>query len=323
MIYLIYGVQNVMINNRIKKIVKERLPFTDALNYVNFDLDNATLEEALNEASYLPLGYDNKLVVIKNCYFLKSQTRGKNKNDSTKDSALLYRYLKKDNRECDLILVYPDVDLNLNSDLFKLIQEKGKIFKLTVEKNDWYPYVYRYFTESLKIKIDRDAIEELIVRVKGDLNIFVNEAQKLALLTDHVRYEDVVNIVSRPLEDNLFNLFNYLMNNDSTSALKLLDDLYFDGVEPVNLISMLANQFRVLLEIIYLCTKKMSNTEIATELKINEVRVKILKRYLYTMSLSSLMNTLDELYWIDYKIKSGQVDRFIAFKMFVINFKTK
>lgn len=324
MIYLLYGDQNVMINNRLKKIVKERLPFQDALNYITFDLDNSDIKQAIDEACYLPLGYDHKVVVIKNCNFLRKtalKTRNKN-NDSNQDLSLLIKYLKKDNNQCDLILIYQGSDINLSSDIYKIISEKGQVKQLlSIERKDWNTYIYRYFVESLKIQIDRDAIEELANRVKGDLNIFVNEANKLSLYTDHVRYEDVVKLVTRPLEDNAFSIFNYLLDKNINDALILLDDLFFDNVEPVTLISMLANQFRLLLEIIHLArNNNLNNAQIAEELKIKEVRVKILKKYLFTISINQIMDVLDNLYFLDYKIKSGQVDRFFAFKMFVINF---
>ena len=219
-------------------------------------------------------------------------------------------------------MIYQGSDINLSSDIYKIISEKGQVKQLlSIERKDWNTYIYRYFVESLKIQIDRDAIEELANRVKGDLNIFVNEANKLSLYTDHVRYEDVVKLVTRPLEDNAFSIFNYLLDKNINDALILLDDLFFDNVEPVTLISMLANQFRLLLEIIHLArNNNLNNAQIAEELKIKEVRVKILKKYLFTISINQIMDVLDNLYFLDYKIKSGQVDRFFAFKMFVINF---
>ncbi len=325
MLYLIYGQQSVMISNRLKKIVAERLEFKDELNYITYDLDNASLFDALNDACYLPLGYDHKIVVIKNCYFLKKSTGRVNKKNLNSDVSLLFKYIKNDDLSTDLILIYNDTDIDTNSDIYNLIATKGKVFQLiNIDKKDWNTYIYKYFNQSLHIQIDRDAIEELSNRVKGDLNIFLNEANKLSLYTDHVTYDDVCKLVNKPLEDNLYDLFNLLMSNKNSEALKLADDLFFNNEEPVRLISMLANQFRLLLNIIYLSNAGLSNSDIATTLGIrNEIRVKILKKYLFTLSLNQLMDVLDELYQLDFKIKSGQIDRFVAFKMFITNFKTK
>ena len=83
----------------------------------------------------------------------------------------------------------------------------------------------------------------------------------------------------------------------------------------------LSNQFRLLYQIVYLAKSGYTNEEIAKELGIKEGRVYVLKKYMYAMSLKEILSTLDNLYELDYNIKSGQVDRIFAFEMFLINFK--
>lgn len=65
----------------------------------------------------------------------------------------------------------------------------------------------------------------------------------------------------------------------------------------------------------------MNNDEIANELAIKPIRVQILKRQTYAMSEKNIHKTLDDLFQLDLQIKSGQVDRFYAFELFLINFK--
>lgn len=48
-----------------------------------------------------------------------------------------------------------------------------------------------------------------------------------------------------------------------------------------------------------------------------------MKRNAYTISMEDLQNTLDDLQDLDIKIKSGLVDRFYAFELFLIKFKVK
>lgn len=323
MIYLIYGQQSVMIKNRLNKIVKERLDFVDAMNFVKFDMNYALIQDVILEASYMPLGYEHKLIVAEDCYFLK-KIKGKNKNDDKQDFASLISFLKQPNENCDLVLTLNDESVDEKSDLYKLIAEKGKIFQLlSVGKNDWNTYIYKYFNETLHIKIDNDAIVELANRINGDLNIFLNEANKLSLYDSHITYDDVCRLVSKPLDENAFEIFNHLMNKKNDEAIKIFKNLLVDGVEPVTLISMLGNQFRLLWQIAFLHKSSLTSQEIADKLKIKEVRVRILKKYMYMMTLDDLLETLDRLYNLDYQIKSGQIDRFIGFELFLINFQIK
>ena len=83
---------------------------------------------------------------------------------------------------------------------------------------------------------------------------------------------------------------------------------------------MLANQFRLLNQVAYLSKRGFSSADIAKELNINSYRAQILKKQVYILSENLIYKTLEDLYQLDLQIKSGQVDLFYAFDMFLINF---
>ena len=64
----------------------------------------------------------------------------------------------------------------------------------------------------------------------------------------------------------------------------------------------------------------MSDEEIAKELGIKPIRVSIIKKNIFSISDKILRKTLDDLFTLDSNIKSGTIDRFYAFEMFLINF---
>ena len=82
---------------------------------------------------------------------------------------------------------------------------------------------------------------------------------------------------------------------------------------------MLANQFRLFNQVTYLARNNRSNDEIAKELKMNPKRVEIFKRKMFYLSNKRVNEVLEQLFQLDYKIKSGLVDRFYAFELFLIN----
>ena len=64
----------------------------------------------------------------------------------------------------------------------------------------------------------------------------------------------------------------------------------------------------------------MKNTEVASLLNIKDTRASILMRQSYNIDDIKIQNTLEELYQLDLQIKSGQVDRYYAFELFLIKF---
>lgn len=321
MIYLIYGNQSATIKNKIRSIVKNNLIEKDDLNFVNFDGSLTPIQECIDEANYIPLGYDHKIVNIQNAYFLlKSKPKTKIETEQLYD--VFVQYLKSPNEDCDLILSVVSLDVDKKSEYFKLIEEKGKIFEIAdPDEKQWNSYVRMYCLDKKGLNIDNDALNELAVRTACDVALFQNNVLKLSLYTDHITYDDVCLMVTKPLEENAFLLFNYLIDGRTNDALSLYEDLRTNNVEPVTLISMLANQFRLLGQISFLSSKGFTNDEIALELKIKVIRVKILKRSVSRISLETIDNTLVDLFNLDLKIKNGLVDRFYAFELFLINFK--
>ena len=325
MVHLIYSNQSSEIKKVVKAIAKQSLPERDDMNFVRYDGNNTLIQEIIDDANYVPLGYDKKVVAVDNCYFLM-KPKPRNKIESDQDYKTLISYIKNPNPDCDLILTVPTAEVDKNGELFKLIEANAKVTIINDPTiKEWNEYVRKvvneYITKNPGSRIDTDAMMELIDRTAGDIPLLRNSIIKLFLYTNHVRYEDVLLLVTRPLEDNTFQIFNYLLDGENDKAVGLFRDLQVSNVEPVTLISMLGNQFRLLNQVVFLSKKSFTNDEIANELKIKPIRVQILKKKTFNMSEKAIHKALDDLFNLDLQIKSGLVDRFYAFELFLINFK--
>ena len=324
MVYLIAGKQNIRLKSQMKSIVKKSIKEIDMMNFVKFDASGTLVQEIVDEANYLPLGYDNKAVIVDNCYFLLKE-KGKNKIESDQDYDKLINYINHPDETADLIFLVntSDSDIDSKNKIYQAIEQNGQIITLNEPKeNEWQQVVAHYFKEKWPgTIIDSDAIYELARRTEGDYASLFNNGSKLALYTNHIRFEDVTLMVTRPLEENAFLLFNYLIDDKNIEAVSLYRDLKSANVEPVTLIGMIANQFRLLNRVSYLAKKGMNQDEIAKELGINPIRAKILRKNTFVVSQKRINQTLEELYQLDLQIKSGLVDRYYSFELFLINFK--
>ena len=324
MIYLISGKQNIRLKSQMKSIVKKSLGEIDAINFVKHDATYTLVQEIVDDANYLPLGYDHKAVVVDNPYFLLKE-KGRNKIESDQNYQELIDYINHPDESCDLIFLVntSDSEIDKKSEIYQAIEKNGQIITLTEPKeNEWHQVVAHYFKEKWpNTTIDNDAIQELARRTEGDYASLFNNGSKLALYTDHIRFDDVTLMVTRPLEENAFLLFNYLIDNKNMEAVSLYRDLKSSNVEPVTLISMIANQFRLLNRVSYLAKHGYDNDAIAQELAINPIRAKILRKNSMVISQKGINQTLEDLYQLDLNIKSGLVDRFYSFELFLINFK--
>ena len=324
--YFLFGNQRDSINSFIKSIAKKTLGEVDDMNFIKYDATETLVQDIVYEADSMSLGCDKKVVAVTNCYWMQKR-KPRNKIESEQDYKALIEYLKSPNPDCELVLSLPVAEVDKNSELGKTIFACCEIREASEpDPKTWKEYVQKQFQkaaqENPNLKIDRDALEELANRTEGDVSGFRNSLAKLVLYTDHIRFEDVCLMVTRPLEDNSYQIFNFLISDKNAEAVRLFRDLKVSNVEPVTLISMLAGQFRLLNQVAFLAKKGLSNDEMGKELGIKPIRAQILKRNTYSMTEKAIHRTLDQLFNLDLQIKSGQVnDRYYAFELFLINFK--
>ena len=69
-----------------------------------------------------------------------------------------------------------------------------------------------------------------------------------------------------------------------------------------------------------LSSRGLDRQEIAKQLNANEWRVKITLGNVRRLSRRQIAHALDDLYYLDYQIKSGQINRFYGLELFLINF---
>ena len=315
MLYLLFGPQGMILEKQCKKIIKDNLEVIDDFHVIKFMADEVTIQDIVFEADQTSLTGERKAIIVYHPYFL-STSKTKEKIESLQDYKVLMEYLESPNTFTDLIFVLEADKLNERSEIVKLLKVKAKVIEAKeITKEEWPRFIQQYF-QKLNVSIDPDATNELALRVEGDAMRFVNEAKKLALYTDHITYDDIQTMIARPLEENAFLIYDCLLKKDKS----IYRDLLVEGSEPVQLVGMLANQFRLLSEVSYLSTQYSSNNEIARILGVHEYRVKLSRDHLRRITYKKILKKIDELYQLDLDIKSGVVDRFFAFEMFLIRF---
>ena len=312
--YILYGELYPMIRKHLNKILKDRLGETDDFNVTKIDFEESSIDEIAYEASSLPLGYDKKAVVVDNAIFLTKEV-------SESDEEKVMEILKKSTDDIDLIFILRSDKVNKNGKIFNYIKEHGQAFEfLNIEKEQWPLYIKKYF-KNKNVEITSEAVEELSNRVDGDLTRFINEAEKLCLYKNSITLADVALMVAKPLEDDAFQMSNALFRGDNGAAISIYRDLKLLGQKFVDaLIPMLASQFRFISEVCYLDSKGFEKEEIASELGVSPVRVKIALKNSRNISRRQISNALDKLYNLDMQIKSGQIDRSYGLELFLINF---
>lgn len=316
MMYLVFGEQELLINKMIDKLAKSELEVVDDFNLVVFDSYKTPLYEIVNDASTLPFMADKKVVVVKNSYFLTGEAP---KLDFEQSFNELEEYLDNENMGTVLIFSVIASKLDDRKSIVKKIKEKSKIYALdNINKKD-LPRVVRQMFDKQHINITTGALNEFISRCGEDMYLINSEIDKLSCYKEDIDIEDIELMVSKKLEDNVFEMIDAIFSKKLDKVFSIYYDLKINNNEPLTLISLIASQVRFMYQVMVLKDRGYSETNIANELSCHPYRVKLSLEKVYRLNKMDLTSLLEELSNLDIKIKSGEIDRFVGFELFLLN----
>jgi DNA polymerase-3 subunit delta len=314
MVYLIHGFQKPLVDKQVKDIVKQVLPDLNEFAINNYDLELTPLAAVLDDVMTIPFNSDKKIVIAKNAFFLTNKKEIKIENNYKE----LGEYLDNQNDFSVLIFVVYD-KLDSKSDVLKQLKKKATILEVDdIRKEDW-PRIVKKLFDNRNVSINADALSLFIGKVGNDLATIINEVDKLATYNPSIDLETIKTLVSSPLEDNIFNLTNALVDRDYSKALKVFKDLKIQSHEPIALLPVVANQMRFMYQVFYLNKQKMSERQIVDHLGAHPYRVTITLNKVRRVSEQALLGVNQQLAQLDKDIKSGLIDRFQGFELFIIN----
>ena len=314
MIYIVHGEQAIMIKQFVLQIVKDNLEEINEFNFINYDAYKTPLHEIVNDAETIPFMSNKKVVVVNNAYFLGNE---RPKLDFEQSFDELERYLDNQVKDTVLIFTYQSKGLK-DSKIMKKIKSKASIKSVTsLNEKDLHTLVKNMFKER-KTNISYEALSELIRRVGNDLIGLSNEVEKLSAYKNDLNLEDINLLVSKKLDDNVFEMIDYLFQRKLDKVFEIYSDLKLMGSEPITLIALVASQVRFLYQLGVLSNKGYSEAKIASELKVHPYRVKLGLKKLKDTNKKRLEAMLLGLSDLDYNIKTGVVDRFIGFELFLV-----
>ena len=300
----------VKLNQYTKDVIEEK----DEFNYNVFDFEENSFEEIVDALQTPSFSSLKKVVVCKNPYFIKDS---KVKLPFTNDIKTLEEYINNENPDSEWIIICPKKYFSGKSKFINMISKLGEVENLLFEDENEFISYGNSLIEATKINIDSKAKEILFERCAGDVCKLEREIAKLAIFNDKIDVDIITKMVSRPLEDDVFELSNALLNKDHKRIMKLYSDLKLLKMEPINLIALLANQFRLIMQVLILKKENKKEADIATILQVHPYRVKMAIKHGYTYSLNDVKKILVELATLDAKIKTGEADRYVDFELFL------
>ncbi|MBR1717784.1 MAG: DNA polymerase III subunit delta [Bacilli bacterium] len=308
MIYLLYGIEEYLIKKELDKI-KSHFDINDISFY---DMDNIKLNDIVDDANSMSLFSTSRLIIIDNSYIFTTLSK---KRDDIK---YLENYINNPNKNTTLVFIINSETLDNRKKIVSLIKEKGNVIEFN-SNFDINSIVKEMFGN---YQIDSNDIRFLISRVGNNLNLLNQEINKIKTYKCDdlkINRNDIINLTHKTVDIDIFHLIENIILNNKDKALESYYEMIKVGEEPIKIIVMLSNQFRLMYQV-----KKLS-------LKRNNISdmMKILGQKKYTIEKALeksrkynediILKKLYQLADLDIKIKSGMINKNIALELFILD----
>lgn len=308
-IYLIESPSRVLLEQEVDKVLgasKNRIIYNA--------LDN-TIENILSEASYVSMFEEMKYLVVKNANFFGTQKL------KEEEEAQLLKYFEQPYPLCTIIFTtYEAVDQRKK--ITKMVKEQYHYNKIIPPKGlELYNSVANMLIEK-KYLAEKDTINYIINACLNNYDLICCEIAKIDLFYEKptkIKLETIRNIVSKTLTDNNFKFVDAVMDKDLKKAFGLLEELMTLKIEPLSLINLLAREYRNMYEIKQMIKQKQNRTEIKEKLHLQDWQLDKTQKNAMNYHEDDLKDYLIRLEKLDYQIKSGQIDKLVGLKMFLID----
>ncbi len=277
-------------------------------NVITFNLQENTMDEVLEEASYLSMFNDDKCLVVKNAsLFGTSKETNKNKEDSEK----LLKYLEHENKNTKLIFLL-NGKVDNKKKIVNLLKQNNHLFIYpSISKTEMKNELLKIVKEN-KYTIEDNTLWYIVNNSNGSFDLAINELNKIMLYYSKptlINYVDVTHLMAKTISENNFKLVDSIIAKDLSNALMYLNESKIFKVEPSVIISLLYREFKLMLQTILYEEEKYSYSDILGELKLADWQMQKIKNNLRMYKKWEIEEEIVKLGQIDYDYKSGNREK--------------
>ncbi len=277
---------------------------------VVYNLNDEGVYALVDELSTVSLFEDTKFVVAKGGEYLLG------KDDAAMKE--LYKVMNQQSSSNVLVITFLGT-YHLQDETFQKLRRFSSFFEIKSDPQQWDKYILETFQKE-GYQIDSDAIQLLTSYTESLSHLRCYMDQLFAFKYDEksVSSEDILKIVTRPLDDNIYALIEAVLANDKKLMLKGYQDMKLRSMQASTLISLLLNKFQEMYNVFLLLKSGWNQASISELFNISSGRAYYMIKNAKAYSLERIDKHLKELNELDFKIKTGKINADLGVEMYFL-----
>ena len=288
------------------------------LNFAYFDMKEVVYKDVELELVSLPFFADEKIVILD--HFVDITTA--KKRFLTDDELKLFEEYFDNPSPTTKLIIFAEGKLDSKRRLVKLLKRDAKVFDAVEAKEQELRQYFQKWSQKQGLQFTKNSFENLLIKSGFQFS----EIQKNLLFLQSykadsiIEEEDIVNAIPKTLQDNIFDLTQFILTKKMDQARDLVRDLTLQGEDEIKLIAVMLGQFRTFTQVKILAESGQTESQIASSLgsffgrNPNPYQIKFALRDARGLSLSFLKQAISYLIETDYQIKTGLYEKGFLFE---------
>lgn len=316
LVYLFTGTSEVFIKNRMNRIIQgyNKQKYT----IIKYDMETTPISTILNDAITVPLLEDLKIIILKNPLLLS-----KEKEEFSADTKEFIKYVKNPSESTVLMIDATNIKLNASNEVYKQLKNFSYIIHYDdsqeIELKGWLIRTLAMH----HIEIKEEALNLFMLYLNNNQIRMEQEIEKLISYVgqgEQITANDVKLLVDKDLSNEIFNLIRAIVDHNRPQVASIYQNLIQNTKDTMAILSMVNATFVDLLSVAKLLKVGHSQNDIAKFYGISPGRAYYMVKNAKSFQMEDLENYIKKMSLLDYKIKSGQIDRNLGLDLLILQF---
>lgn len=313
-VYLLFGEERYLLNYYTRAFAEKLMdPASELMNKDTFDGKEIPVDRIIDAANTLPFLCEKRLVYVRDSLLFAAGRKD--------DTESMVDYLPQ--VPDSTVLVFVETEVEKRNRLYKKVMETGRTVEFSTptekELTDWVVNVFKKKGQNIPIN---NAL--LLLRtVSHNMEAVYAEADKLSAYAGtrkEIMAEDIEAVCSPSLESRVFDLVAAVGNGKPEKALILYHHMLLLKEQPVMILTMIARQFRLILQCKAYADKKMPASGIAQALELRGFIVDECLRQGKYYTTRCLLEALRDCQDTDLRIKTGLINAETGVETLIIRY---
>lgn len=288
------------------------------LNFAYFDMKEVAYKDLELELVSLPFFADEKIVILD--HFIDITTA--KKRFLTDDELKSFEEYLANPSPTTKLLIFAEGKLDSKRRLVKLLKRDATVFDAIEPKEQEVRQYFQKWSQEQGLQFADKSFEKLLIKSgfqfsKIQKNLLFLQSYKADGVIEE---KDIVEAIPKTLQDNIFDLTQFILAKKIDQARDLVRDLTLQGEDEIKLIAVMLGQLRTYAQVKILAESGQTESQIASNLGTylgrnpNPYQIKFALRDSRGISWSFLKQAISYLIEADYQIKTGVYEKGYLFE---------